>query len=43
MRPASLALRTFSNNGTMVEFGLEDKMVKDITIKLSENLKILKA
>jgi hypothetical protein len=23
MRPASLALRTFSNNGTMVEFGLQ--------------------
>jgi hypothetical protein len=25
MRPASLALRTFSNNGTIVEFELQEK------------------
>lgn len=33
IRPASLALRTFSNNGTMVEFELDHSKVKDITIQ----------
>lgn len=32
MRPASLALRTFSNSGTMVEFELQENTVKDIKV-----------